>query len=862
MYPGQIMLDTIQGKMADSLLSRAPGIGPRVRQLIRGLMTVRHDKRWGYTEVTKFLAGENVEVFNETWELPPLELAGVTCASYKEIAQTLLNNPKAGKEFIFTGKLVYYVIRVDQQFAEKLLDTIDSFSAKNELDKGLINIAYTLCSNLPFVLGSDKTIASLGDLLALMESAPHAVLPFLKDESKGLYTYLEVMGLGNIVEKVREAVKSITSDIKLIPRILVALRGNSISPFQDGINNDLRLESLEQLYKLPDYLHERVLIFIEKKTGLLPAWIENMTGQNLDWWLCSQDYIKEQLKAWGKWNYFTLFLHGKARIKTEEFFVEKDGKKLYGLKDGLGTELIPAVWEEVRSYNATQGNFIVKKNEKSGVVKSDGTIVIPVQYEYVDLFDEERGLYMVRITKDEDQVINENGDVFYTGGYLSFVHAPQKPFDVIVDSAKPKVLLSKDFSVIKKAEKIDVFTHNDKNFVWMLNAGKVSICDSQGVVIREVPCDEFSVDSYLSGTVWITKNHISGIVQSDGTEIIKPVFDRFEPVISGTYFVKKYGKWGLVDARRGDTIIPCSFEVAGRGNHAALFGNGNHFTLYDNAGTQIVKIIQSAEQYTIKKLDDTASVTALYIAGITGEYDDGYCTVRGLFRDKLYIYDSSNFLSLSLETFKTEIRDIESREVEQLLKHITAQQLLQMINNLKEQNKIPEMNKLIEATWKHFYDKKDWETARKILWFIQADKTEKLERAFDYYEAMKANTCQFTKDYQTAVDCYEDAIERNPNECWYYWRCGDAYKELKNYTKALHHFEKSLEFEPKSQWLLDRKGIALLLLNRHKEAIACFTAAIEIENKPVFYIYRGHAYKALGMQDKADADYKTAKKYE
>jgi serine/threonine protein kinase len=306
LYAGQIMLDTMHGKVADTLFSRpvSAKISPDMQRLIRGLLTVRHDKRWGHAEVTRWLAGESVEVFAETRDIPPVEIGGVSCASYREIAQALLAHPNQGKNFIYKGKLTNYLVKIDQKFSEKILDLQDSYSEKNELNHGLIHIACSLCPNLPFPLDAKHAVSSLEDIIAMLESAPDAIIPWLREEERGFYVYLTVAGLEAVGKKILEIVKTSDNDFRIANRIMAALKGNSIAPFQDGVNNGIVLESLEHLYNLPPYLQERVLLFVERKSGFLPAWIENVSGRDLDFW-----YTADAKKR--TWQDFCQFLKDK-----------------------------------------------------------------------------------------------------------------------------------------------------------------------------------------------------------------------------------------------------------------------------------------------------------------------------------------------------------------------------------------------------------------------------------------------------------------------------------------------------------------------------------------------------------------------
>lgn len=354
LYPGQIMLDTMQGKTAENLLARSPQISARMKNLLRGLLTVRHDKRWNYAEVTRFLAGENVEVFDEVRTLPLVEIGGEKCSSYREIAEALIKHPEEGKTFVFRGKLPAYLIKVDQKLADRLLDLIDQYSEQKKETEGLFHIAWSLCPNMAFPIDHGQKIESLQDMLSILETDPSALLPFLRDESKGFYAYLEATGLGDHGKQVREIAGSVRGNIRAVSRIVVAFQGNSIAPFQDGVNNELKLSSIEQLETLPDYLKERVPILIQRNYGPLPAWIENMTAKDLDLWLARLEERKALIEKEGMWKYFTLFLEGKDLAFFIDYLIkEGDAESILGAGSSLKEDgeflalnkLVEGVWK-------------------------------------------------------------------------------------------------------------------------------------------------------------------------------------------------------------------------------------------------------------------------------------------------------------------------------------------------------------------------------------------------------------------------------------------------------------------------------------------------------------------------------------
>ncbi|MDR2864192.1 MAG: WG repeat-containing protein, partial [Spirochaetaceae bacterium] len=902
LYPGQIALDTMQGRTADLLLSRSPELSGRTQQLIRGLMTVRHDKRWGHKEVSRFLAGETVEVFSQVRDLPTLEIAGERCGSYKEIAQALIAHPDEGKNLIYKGKLVAYLIKIDQQAAEKMLDIIDDYSAKNELDLGLTHVAYSLCPNLPFAVDDGHTIASLQDFQSLLVTNPEAVTPWLWETS--FYTYLEVIGLGGIGKKVQEIAETDDSDFKLAPRILVALDGNEIAPFQDGINNAIKLKTLEQLYNLPEYLKERVLLFIERKSGVLSAWIENMTGLDMDLWLYKLKNQEYKLIAWGKWKYFTLFLEKKDIQRYEVYSEEQeDGEALWGCKDPVhGAVLLQPIWEKVATWGSITDSFIVKKNGKWGVIKRDGSVIIPFTYiDEIEVFDEERGLYQVLVRldeyKSEYQIITEKGDILYNGYYLKKYSAPGKPFDVIQPEMQTCKLLSKDFQVLKEAKDFEVYYFDGQNYVWMWNNDQMYICNSEGKVMEKTPYygrnyrhhyyDYNYYKADITDLLVVEKNGVYGVVAPNGSVIIDAGYDAFKGLRSSSKddhhrvwaCVKKDGKWGIINARTGELIMPCLYNTMQENFESGDFylcEKGGIYELYHKEDASLDKFVlqckikKNGNKYEILNPKGKICDTVLYIRDFAEKYDDDgysfYYFYPFIYSNCLVCFDGTNFISFNVKTLKTTPREVEYYDGEYLLKCIDGKQLWQLINNLKQQNKIPEMNKLVKYTWEHFYDKEDWETARRILFFIKANNMEGLSGSYDYYRAKMAYTLQCQENYEDAVEYYEDAIERNPNVTWYYQSCSFSYIQIKKYDQALSCCNRGLQLYPDDPYLLNSKGYALSCLGKHKEAITFYSMAIEHgkeeKDKARYYNNRGHSYKSLGMQDKADADYRTAKKYE
>jgi hypothetical protein len=835
LYSEQIMLDAMQGKTADNLLSRSPKLSGRVRKLIRGLLTVRHDKRWKHGDVTRFLAGEDVEVFVETRSLPVVEIGGESCASYREIAEALIKHPEEGRQFVFKGKLPAYLIRIDQKLADRLIDIIDAYSADKREDEGLVYAAYSLCPNMPFPVEHGLSVDSLEEMFSILETDPQAILPYLRDGKKGFYTYLEAAGLGEEGKKVRELAASTVGNIRAVSRIITAFRGNVITPFMDGVNNDLRLASIGDLLALPDYLKERTLIFIEYNYGLLPAWIENVTGKNMDAWIKKLDFQQEARRRWGAWKYFTLFLEGKTADYYNTFSAGEGADKKYGLTYLSGEEAMPAVWEDI---GAAQSNtFRVKQNGKYGVIKKDGSVVIPLEYETVNNWDIERGLFLTynEKPKTEFKIISLEGKTVYSGpDQLDYYWLPGNPYAVVSDNRKK--LFNRDFEVIREAgEYLALCSANDTVYIWVKDPHHASILGADLKPVKELPYDDFSAAA------------------------------------PSTFAVKKENAWGL--ARAGGTeLVPCEYEKVQVCGAYCLFGSGTGYTLFE-----VLKNADKAEALCTAETgggalrlngkDGGTLFEAAYAVGFAeGCNDKGLSVTPFMFRDNLYIFDGGALLAYNIKTNQTEARHkLAGGEAELLVRFADVKKLTEIAGDLRRNGDHAGVNRIADAGWKKFYGAGHWGNCKTILDLVQKDRSEGLEHGYDFYRYYAGETCFHRDDFKNALQCYEEAIALNPAGCnaendSYYANCGGAYLKLNNYKKAVEYCDRALAVNPATRLVNSYKGYALYELKKYPEALACFNLWLEHEKTSGAYTARGNCYKALGMNDKANKDYAEAKR--
>ena len=832
MFPNEIMLNTIQGKMCDLLLSRAPELSPRMKNLIRGLMITRHDKRWNHDLVSRYLNGEEIPVFQEVTSIPSVTIGKTECTSFKDISQILITGSQEARDFVYKGLLPRYLARVDQKLASRISDKIDEYSANNQLDKGLFYIAYTLCPNLEFWISKDLCIRSLSDIEKLLETNPDLILPFLLDESKNFYNYLYVMGMKDACKKIKEIVEKSSNQYIIVPKILVALHGNDIAPFQDGVNNNLHLRDLKQLNNLAENLKQRILYLIDADNREVCAWIENLSGKDLTVWRKSLEKksFHDKCTEWGKWYYFNLFLKGQNIPYYERFEEGLEGNLRYGLKDIKNEIAFPAAWNDIKA-DSVCNSFIVKKNGKWGVVSVEGKLIIPFNYADIEVWNPETNEYQVKTSDGSYALINVTNKPFYVGTEkLKHAACRNKPFAVVYSSTG---IYSYSNNFLKKTHSFeDVLCYSDGNsvFVWAKTKGKYGFYDQNVRLLFQTPYD-FIYQCFSSEYVLARKEGQFYLMELKTQKAITAGYSGSLYSEEAVILVSNYNKFCVYKLGEGNSI---------RAEYTCL-KNGN------KNGTIVDRNDQVIQEFT-------------YLWEFEQDFTGGL-----KFDGILNGFSNEGFFTFDCKAGKKELRsNLLPGEVELLAKVLPVNDMYNKFELFTEQKNFLAINKLVESVWKGYFDNQDYEMASFLLQYLRKDHTEGLLNQFDYYLGKLGLIAYRKNEYQDAFDYFQAASEMNPSVCEYFWRGGDAAYQGKNYQVALNYFEKALALDPSNADLYNRKANALYSLEKYQEAIAMYSLAIDKYECKVFYTNRANAYEKLAekgapeLRQKAQEDKKRA----
>ena len=118
-----------------------------------------------------------------------------------------------------------------------------------------------------------------------------------------------------------------------------------------------------------------------------------------------------------------------------------------------------------------------------------------------------------------------------------------------------------------------------------------------------------------------------------------------------------------------------------------------------------------------------------------------------------------------------------------------------------------------------------------------------------------------TRDYDSAIADYSQAIRLDPNFALAFRNRGNAYEDKKDYDHALADFTTAVQLNPKDAAAYGQRGLVYLARKDYDRAIADFNNAIRFDPKnAAAYYNRGLAKKAKGDTTGGDADIATARR--
>lgn len=298
-----IMRDTREGRIADDLLTREPILSPRLQKLIRGLLVTDYTKRWGYSEVIRFLKGEEIEVAENEIRKIKVSILGQTYENEVKIASVLWNKKNEVTYQVFAKVADAFInfFSDDDEFIKKIQAIKDDITDPTDLQIPLLKFVYLINPEMSFDLSDDYTISSKEDVIDILENAPEVLINTLKHQNTLSFIFVSLILGENLSEKIKTMIKIESErnkkyynmadhlfDLKLISKARLIIKkeimNDALNPFTAEAYRLVTLREINDLGNLNEELKEQILEDVRENNyeGDIIPWLELQTGKRIE----------------------------------------------------------------------------------------------------------------------------------------------------------------------------------------------------------------------------------------------------------------------------------------------------------------------------------------------------------------------------------------------------------------------------------------------------------------------------------------------------------------------------------------------------------------------------------------------------
>ncbi len=151
-----------------------------------------------------------------------------------------------------------------------------------------------------------------------------------------------------------------------------------------------------------------------------------------------------------------------------------------------------------------------------------------------------------------------------------------------------------------------------------------------------------------------------------------------------------------------------------------------------------------------------------------------------------------------------------------------------------------------------FLDKKD----SALVMFHHINNTNWIENPFEKSK-MLIGQGFYESNIDNAINCFQKAIDINPNNDIAFYNMGVSYSKKGDYDKAIECYQKAIDINPNFDIALNAMGYAYSKKEDYDKAIECYQKAIDINpNFDIALNAMGYVYSEKGVYEKAIEYYK------
>ncbi len=291
-----IMRDTFEGRLADDLLSREPKLSPKLQKLIRGLLVTDYSKRWGYSEVIRYLNGEDVEVVENQARKLKVSVLGKTYEDEKDLSLALWNN-RSEVTFAVLSKVSDALTDIYSYNAESIQSIVQDITDKNDLEIPLLKVVFLLNPEMNFELGDEYSISNRDDIIEMLETAPEMIVSSFKNPYSLSFTYVSLVLGEELTKKLKIMIKIETErnkkyynmsdnmfNLRLVSKAKLIIQNQPISPFVSEKYKFITFGEISDMQNLDKELQRIILEDVRDiiyEDDIVP-WLELKTGRRIE----------------------------------------------------------------------------------------------------------------------------------------------------------------------------------------------------------------------------------------------------------------------------------------------------------------------------------------------------------------------------------------------------------------------------------------------------------------------------------------------------------------------------------------------------------------------------------------------------
>lgn len=337
--------------------------------------------------------------------------------------------------------------------------------------------------------------------------------------------------------------------------------------------------------------------------------------------------------------------------------------------------------------------YILKENEKYGIINGSGEIIVQAQYEEIIIPNIHRAVFICK-NKEENKIVNEKNEIIFNK-YSNV--APIELTNVISETIYEKQVL--------RYEK----------------DGKFGLLGINGEQITEAKYDEISSFEHKEGILLVKENNKYGLVNEKGNQIIKCIYDS---IVSDQYYSTE-------DEYKRTGYIVCN-----------ITDEGYRYGYYDYEGSKMLDV----EYNEITRLSEGSNKEDIYLIiaknGQYGVYINNNKIINTRYQSIIYDSDMQMFIVEITGKYGTidekgnEILKVEysSLEIKGIYIYAQKDEEQKVLNQKGEEVNVP-FNTIIQKTSNsEYYVKIVQEEEQQIYSLVNSNFKESFEQKYQYLE--------------------------------------------------------------------------------------------------------------------------------